>query len=66
MGLSQPLDDQNTPPGCVFASADQDGNAAPPGPEDVKHFDILDFVRAQENEPQPLGADSEPDEYAKE
>jgi len=48
--LFQAYDDEHTSPGCVFDAESETGSASdqPPGPEDVKHFDILEFVKEQE------------------
>ena len=55
--LFQAFDDEHTSPGCVFNDEGENGpNDQPPsGPEDVKHFDILEFVKSQDEAPQQLG-----------
>ena len=56
--LFQAFDDEHTRSGCVFNTESDQGLAGhpPPGPADIKHFDILEFVTSQEVEPQHLGA----------
>ena len=43
-----------------------EGNDTPPGPEDVKHFDILEFVKEQENEGSEMNSGSSEEGNTKE
>jgi hypothetical protein len=48
--LFQALDDEKNAPECIFKTSEPGENEPPPGPEDVKTFDILEFVKSQEDE----------------
>ena len=65
--LFQSFDDEHTRPGCVFHEDSEPGapDTPPPGPEDVKHFDILEFVKEQENEGADKEDNSVPEEVGK-
>jgi hypothetical protein len=49
--ILQAFDEDTAGSGCVLTPSEQASKETPPGPEDVKHFDILEFVKSQEEEP---------------
>jgi len=48
--ILQAFDEDTAGSGCVLTPSERTDNEPPPGPEDVKHFDVLEFVKSQEDE----------------